>query len=206
MYHCINVPEYLYYTLILYPVFSVLMYHHHFVIGIFLGILCPCQCRRVAAAPMVQYPRVMCVATASIGSSRGWSRGHSWARPIGGPPSSPRLGGQSILSVLNPTHAGRLYRDVRYICSAEPYQLQVLFASGTTTLYFSYMYSELQVPIKCITWTSAVQYSELDTTLQCTTSQNCAIYIAMQRYWQRSVILSNIVTVRIRHGLTILGL
>ena len=116
MYHCIYVPEYLYYTLILYPVFTVLRYHHHFVIGIFLGILCPCQCRRLAAAPMVQYPRVMCVATASIGSSRGWSRGHSWARPIGGPPSSPRLVGQSVLSVLNPTHAGRPVSNV----SVEP--------------------------------------------------------------------------------------
>ena len=36
--------------------------------------------------------------------------------------------------------------------------------------------------------------------------QNCAIYIAMQRYRPISVILSDIVTVRIRHGLTILGL
>jgi hypothetical protein len=35
--------------------------------------------------------------------------------------------------------------------------------------------------------------------------QMCAIYIAMQRYRPISVILSDIVTVRIRHGLTILG-
>ena len=69
MYHCIYVPEYLYYTLILYPVFTVLRYHHHFVIGIFLCILYPCQCSRVVAAAMVQYSRVICVVTASIGSS-----------------------------------------------------------------------------------------------------------------------------------------
>ena len=123
------------------------------------------------------------------------------------PLSRPHPGSGSGPSQLVPA-LGRvgLVQAVHYMCFYSALQLQVLFASGTTTLYFSYMYSELQVQIKCITWTSAVQYSELDTTLQCTTSQNCAIYIAMQRYWQRSVILSNIVTVRIRHGLTILGL
>ena len=97
---------------------SITVYHHHSVIGLFHGILYPCQYSRVAAASMVQYSRVMCVATASIGFSRGWSRGHSWARPLAGPPSSPRLVGHSVLSVLNPTLAGRLYRNVRYICSA----------------------------------------------------------------------------------------
>ena len=36
--------------------------------------------------------------------------------------------------------------------------------------------------------------------------QNCAIYIAMLPYRPIKVILSNIVTIHIRHGLTILGL
>ena len=119
MYLRLNVPQYLYITLMLYSAFTVLLYHHHSVIGIFLGVLYPCQCRRMAAAPMVQYIQVICVATASIGSSRGWSRGHSWARSLCGLPSAPRLVGQSVLSVLNPTQAVRLYRNVRYICSAE---------------------------------------------------------------------------------------
>ena len=38
----------------------------------------------------------------------------------------------------------------------------------------------------------------------CAFSQMCAIYIAMQRYLPISVILSDIVMVRIRHGLTII--
>ena len=46
-----------------------------------------------------------------------------------------------------------------------------------------------------------VSWTSFDSALQM-----CAIYIAMQRYRPISVILSDIVTVRIRHGLTILGL
>ena len=51
MYHCIYVSQYLYITPILYPAFTVFLYHHHSVIGIFLGILCPCQCIGMAASP-----------------------------------------------------------------------------------------------------------------------------------------------------------
>ena len=75
MYHCIYVSQYLYITPILYPAFTVFLYHHHSVIGIFLCILCPCQCSRVPAAAMAQDPWVICVVTASIGCYRGRSLG-----------------------------------------------------------------------------------------------------------------------------------
>ena len=113
MYHCIYSDSV--------SCFPVLRYHHHFVIGIFLGILCPCQCRRVAAAPMVQYPRVMCVATASIGSCRGWSRGLSSGRPLGGPPHSPRLFGHSVLSVLCPALLIDFCRPPRHTGAGDHY-------------------------------------------------------------------------------------
>ena len=75
MYHCIYVSQYHCITPILYPAFTVFLYHHHSVIGIFLGILCPCQCSWVPAAAMAQDLRVICVVTASIGCYRGRSLG-----------------------------------------------------------------------------------------------------------------------------------
>ena len=98
--------------MILYPAFTVFLYPLHVVICISLGILCPCYCSRLATAAMAQYSRVICVATASIGSSRGWSRGHSSVRPLGGPPCSPRLGGHCIITAL-PSNAGRFQPPCR---------------------------------------------------------------------------------------------
>ena len=109
-------------------------------IGIFLGIVCPCQCRRVAAAPLVQYPRVMCVATSSTGSSRGWSRGLSSARPLDGPPHSPRLCGHSLLSVLGPALLIDFCRPPRYTGSAGHY----LFS-----YFFNLLFFNKKIIVKC---------------------------------------------------------